>query len=572
MTAATTLIFAVIAAASPVADSAGVTTALVPVDVLVSELERASTALKSRDAAPHYIAVAVEDREEVSMVGAGGTLFRDDAERDRWLDVDLRVGTPQIDSTHELRGTSGFARRRGTSGYLPLDSGPGAEFAIRRTVWRAVDTAYRDAAEAIVRVRSNLDVKVKEEDPADDFEPRPGEAASGTVLPPAMDLDHDQWSRRLRELSLVLDRPPWVEYGQVALTGARVVKTFIDSEGARVIHGITHWRVSLHVRTTAKDGDNVAVDRTWEAYETQGLPDEASLRRACDDAVARLDAMRTAPRGSPYSGPVLLRGRAAGVFFHEVLGHRAEGHRLKRDDEGKTFAEYVGKRILPDWIDVYDDPNVTRVADTDLLGRYDYDDEGVKAERATLVKAGVLKGFLMGRSPVPGFVRSNGHGRRGPGEAPKSRMGSLIIEAGEGHADLRAKLIEQIREDKLEYGLIVEEIGGGFTSTGRVEPNAFNVRADASWKVWADGRPDELIRGIDLVGTPLTAFNSIVAAGRTPEVFNGACGAESGWVPVSAVSPAILLRRLELQLKEKASSRPPLLPKPRPGGAAGEQS
>ena len=537
-------------------------------ELLTSELQRATDALAARAAPPHYVAVAVEDRQEVSLVGAAGTLFRDDAERDRWLDVDLRVGTPRIDSTHELRGTSGFARRRGTSGYLPLDSGPKAEFAIRRGLWRAIDVAYRDAAEAVVRVRSNLDVKVEEEDPADDFEPRPGAAAVGQVIPPPLTFPHDAWTERLRGLSRRLDAPDWVEYSQLALTGGRVVKTFVDTEGARIVHGTTHWRVSLHVRTTAKDGNNVSVDRTWEAFKAKDLPGDAALRVACDEAVARVDALRAAPRGSPYSGPVMLRGRAAGVFFHEVLGHRAEGHRLKRDDEGKTFAEYVGKRILPDWIDVYDDPTVARIQGIDLLGRYDYDDEGVRATRASLVKGGVLQGFLMGRSPAPGFVRSNGHGRRGAGEAPKSRMGSLIIEARNGQADLRGKLLEQVRAQGLEYGLIVEEIGGGFTSTGRVEPNAFNVRADSSWKVYADGRPDELIRGIDLVGTPLTAFDSIIAAGREPEVFNGACGAESGWVPVSAVSPAILLRRLELQLKEKGSSRPPLLPKPRPGPPA----
>ena len=557
MTAATSVILAVIAVAPP----------LVPIELLVSELDRAGKVLADREAPPHYIAVAVEDREDVSMVGAAGTLFRDDSDRDRWIDVDLRVGDPRIDSTHELRGTSGFARRRGTSGYLPLDSGPEAEFAIRRTVWRALDVAYRDAAEAIVRVRSNLDVKVAEEDPADDFEPRRGTAASAYSLPPPLTFDHDSWAARLRAGSITLDEPAWVEYGQLALSGGRVVKTFVDSEGAKVVHGITHWRVSLHVRTTAADGDNVSIDRTWEAFEAKDLPDDATLKRATADAVARLDALRAAPRGSPYSGPVMLRGRAAGVFFHEVLGHRAEGHRLKRDHEGKTFAEYVGKRILPEWIDVYDDPTLARVGGIDLLGQYRFDDEGVKAERATLVKGGVLQGFLMGRSPAPGFGRSNGHGRRGAGESPKSRMGSLVIEARNGHSDLRAELLKQVRSQELEYGLIVEEIGGGFTTTGRVEPNAFNVRADSSWKVYADGRPDEMIRGIDLVGTPLTAFDGIVAAGKQTEVFNGACGAESGWVPVSAISPAILLRRLELQLKEKSASRPPLLPKPRPAAA-----
>lgn len=552
------------AAAAPAPDAQ----TLVSGELLGRELARAGAALAERPEPPHYMALGVEDRQEVSVVGVRGGLMRVHADRDRWLDVDVRVGTPRIDSTHELRGVSGFANRRGTSGYVPMDAGPNAHFALRKALWRAIDLSYRDAAEAIVRVRSNLAVKVREEDPADDFEPRPGRGATDRSVPPALAFDRPAWEGRVRRLSAALDRPAWVEYGQAMLTGVRVVKTFVDTERAHLVHGRTHWRVSLHVRTTADDGDTVTVDRLWESFRAEGLPSEADLTRAAEAAVARLGALREAPRGGPYSGPVLLRGRAAGVFFHEVLGHRAEGHRLKRDSEGKTFAEYVGKRILPPWLDVYDDPTVERVGGIDLLGAYAYDDEGVRSQRTTLVKGGVLRGFLMGRSPAPGFAQSNGHGRRGAGEAPKSRMGSLIIEASQGRADLRADLLREIRDQGLEHGLIVEEIGGGFTTTGRVEPNAFNVRADASWRVYADGRPDELIRGIDLVGTPLTAFDSIVAAGGEPAIFNGGCGAESGWVPVSAVSPDLLVRRLEVQLKEKASARPPLLAKPiAPGGA-----
>jgi hypothetical protein len=129
-------------------------------------------------------------------------------------------------------------------------------------------------------------------------------------------------------------------------------------------------------------------------------------------------------------------------------------------------------------------------------------------------------------------------------------------------AELRRRLLAEAKSQGLEYAYIVEEIEGGFTLTGRVIPNAFNVRASRTRRVWVDGRADELVRGIDLVGTPLVAFQSILAAGDTPEVFNGTCGAESGWVPVSAVAPPLLFSRLEFQLKEKSSQRPPLLDKP----------
>jgi TldD protein len=323
-------------------------------------------------------------------------------------------------------------------------------------------------------------------------------------------------------------------------------------------------RVCVSVGATAADGDELSIDRILSYRSVEQLPDEATLLDLADQARDLLVAQLDAPRGEPYSGPVLLDGRAAAVFFHEVLGHRVEGHRMKLDDEGKTFLEYVGRPILPDFIDIYDDPTLDALAGEQLNGFYAYDDEGVPAQRAVIVDDGVFQGFLMSRSPLPDFPHTNGHGRRSTGKAPSSRMGNTIVQASQTvpREKLREMLKAEVRKQGLEYGLYIEEIAGGFTMTGRVLPNAFNVRAITSWKVYADGRPDELIRGVDLVGTPLVAFGNIVAAGDDQGVFNGTCGAGSGWVPVSAVSPTLLLREVELQLKEKGEDRPPLLPKP----------
>ncbi|HMV65795.1 MAG TPA: metallopeptidase TldD-related protein, partial [Myxococcota bacterium] len=285
---------------------------------------------------------------------------------------------------------------------------------------------------------------------------------------------------------------------------------------------------------------------------------------------ARLVALRAAPRAGPYTGPVLLSGRATGVFFHEVMGHRVEGHRQKSDSEGKTFLEYVGRPVLPRWVDVVDDPTQERFGDVDLNGYYVWDDQGVAAEPAVLVDDGVFRGFLMGRSPLSVAPTSNGHGRRSPGHEATARMGNTLVRVTGGLDDtkLAAALRKEAAAQGLEYAYRVEEIDGGFTMTGRVVPNAFNVRASVTWRVYVDGRPDELVRGIDLVGTPLAAFQGIIAAGDRYEVFNGTCGAESGWVPVSAVAPPMLFRRLEMQLKEKGSDRPPLLAPPLPAGSA----
>jgi predicted Zn-dependent protease len=277
-----------------------------------------------------------------------------------------------------------------------------------------------------------------------------------------------------------------------------------------------------------------------------------------------LEGLVAAPINDPTVGPALLTGRAAAVFFHEVFGHRAEGHRQKDVSEGQTFSKKVGEQILPDFLSITDDTTMKKLSGQDLLGYYQFDDEGVPAQRVSLVEHGVLKNFEMSRSPLVGFPRSNGHGRRQLGATPVSRQGNLIVESSKTvtNAQLRAKLIELIKTQGKSYGLLIDDIAGGFTFTGRGQPQAFQVLPLVVYKVFADGRPNELVRGVDIVGTPLAALTKIVATGNTTEVFNGYCGAESGSVPVSAASPAILTSELEVQKKESSTDRPPILPPP----------
>ena len=275
-------------------------------------------------------------------------------------------------------------------------------------------------------------------------------------------------------------------------------------------------------------------------------------------------ALRNAPLIEPYSGPAILTGRASAVFFHEIFGHRIEGHRQKDEREGQTFAKKVGETILPEFISVYDDPTIKRLVNNDLDGYYLYDDEGVKAQRVTIVEKGILKNFLMSRSPISGFDRSNGHGRKQTGYKPVSRQGNLIIESSKTVSEkkLRELLIQECKKQDKPFGFIFKDISGGFTFTGRGIPQSYAVVPIMVYRVYTDGRPDELIRGADLIGTPLVSFSKILACSDKVEVFNGMCGAESGRVPVSGVSPSILTEEIEIQKKEKSSERPPLLPPP----------
>ncbi|MCB9742575.1 MAG: peptidase U62 [Alphaproteobacteria bacterium] len=538
--------------------------AATPLDVVAEELERAMPALQAQEDPAHYAAFTLTETWSVQLSATDGTFSRLDEDHGRSLTVDLRVGEPELDSTHHLRANYRYGDSNTAS--VPIEDSP--DTALRRQARLLLDSAYRDSVERLVLVRTEQSVRAEEENPAPDFEPRAPVTAE--LIQPMPALDVEAWRPALVALSDRLDAAD-VEDNQVSLSQSYTVVRFVDSEGSRVEHSQSLLRVSLYASTQAPDGDDVVRYAYVDVHSPEALPDQASLDATADALLLELRGLAAAPRGTPYSGPVLLSGKAAGVFFHEVMGHRVEGQRQKRDDEGKTFAEYVGVGLLPEHIDVYDDPALATYAGFDLSGHYAYDDEGVPAGRAMIVDDGVFTGFLTHRSPIEGFPESNGHGRRGRGRSPIARMGNLIVETTEPTpaAELRALLLAQVREQGLEYGLIVEDIAGGFTLTGRVYPNAFNIRAQVSRKVYADGRPDELVRGIDLVGTPLSVFGNLIAAGDDPEVFNGVCGAESGWVPVSAVSPSLLFSGLEVQRKEKDSSRPPLLPKPStPGGDA----
>jgi len=279
-----------------------------------------------------------------------------------------------------------------------------------------------------------------------------------------------------------------------------------------------------------------------------------------------MDALRKAPPAEPFVGPAILSGRASAVLFHEILGHRIEGLRQKDESDARTFANKIGTRIMPSFLSVVDDPTIKILHGTKLVGNYAFDDEGIPAQRVEIVKDGLLRGFLLSRSPVKGFAHSNGHGRSSPGWNPVARQGNLIVEVDPSkqvsQAKLRTLLVKEVRKQHKQYGLLFEELSGGETRTSALGPQAVSLFPLIVYRVYADGRPDELIRGVDLVGTPLSLLERIMAAGTDIATFNGRCGAESGDVPVSATAPSLLLQSIEVQRKAKSLRKEPILPAP----------
>ena len=523
-----------------------------------TELDRSVKTLGAQNPPAYYIGYTITDTQRAEVSGSNGALLSSNENRNRWLEVSVRTGSYDLDNTHKVGQRQ--AQSGGPGEPAPIDDDPEV---LRRALWLETDKQYKSAAEWLIKIKTGKEVKVEtEEGSAPDFTHEQAHTYIGPEN--SFKLERKPWEEKVRTYTKSFRDSTAVINSIVTFTAQAQNAYQVTSEGTQLQYGQIRYRLELFIQGKAPDGMDLDRYYNFDWVKPEDAPDDKAVYAAGAAMRKELEGLVAAPLNEPSVGPALLTGRAAAVFFHEVFGHRAEGHRQKDVAEGQTFAKKVGEPILPSFLSIVDDTTMRKLGPTDLLGYYEYDDEGVKAHRVTLVDHGVLKDFEMSRSPLVGFPHSNGHGRRQLGASPVSRQGNLIVESNKTmtNAQLRAKFIELVKEQGKPYGLLIDDIAGGFTFTGRGQPQAFQVQPLVVYKVFADGRPDELVRGVDIVGTPLAALTKIVATGDTPEVFNGYCGAESGSVPVAAASPAILTSELEVQKKETSTDRPPILPPP----------
>jgi predicted Zn-dependent protease len=538
--------------------------------ILADELGRNVDGLKGEPTPPYFASYTVYDVQTAYVRASFGALVGRHQNRSRSAVVDVRVGDYALDNTREIRGDmmGGFRGFSRTALPLPGPQGEPAG-AVRAVLWRATDRKFKQAIERFTRVKTNVAAKVQDGVDVADLSREPPQTHTEPPRPAPADVS--AWEGRLRRVSAPFGENPLVLTSDATLTVETTRRYFVSTEGSRIATSGTTARLMISATTKADDGMDLPLYRSYFAASPAGLPDEARLIADVRDMVGLLQALRSAPVVDPYSGPAILSGRAAGVFFHEIFGHRIEGHRTKQADDAQTFAKRLNQPVLPPFLSVIFDPTLERDGATELVGHYAFDDEGVKARRVVAVDQGILKTFLMSRAPVAGIVQSNGHGRAMPGLPPVSRQSNLVVDASESVAfeELVARLKREIRQQGRPFGLYFQNIEGGFTFTGRMMPNAFNVLPNVVYRIYPDDRPMELVRGVDLIGTPLTTFGRILAASRERETFNGMCGAESGMVPVSASSPALLVGEVEVQKKLKSQEGLPVLPAP-PGRARTE--
>jgi TldD protein len=525
------------------------------------ELNRSYEHLSKAQPVPlYFLEYEIWDDHQINRTASLGAMITDQDERHRNLNVDVRVGSLKLDNTHEIRGGGfDFSDYIPSNVEVPVD---GNADALKAILWTETDRRFKNAQEKYTKVLSERQVKVLESDTSADF--TRSAKVNRQNKAPDIQLDVNAWRERLKKFSATFRQYPWILSSTVALSAATQDRYIVNTDKSEIIDGSVRYNLRINASTMADDGMELNLGSRTFATSLERLPDDRTIAAKIDSLVQNLDALRKAPMVEPYSGPAIMMAQACGVFFHEIFGHRIEGHRQKSEFEGQTFTKKIDEPIMPDFISVFDDPTMIDFNGRDLNGHYDYDDEGVASQKANIVENGILKGFLLSRSPIARFPASNGHGRRSYGNRVVTRQGVLCVKSGKEVPieELRAEMIRECQAQNKPYGLIFYDISGGFTSTGRDGTQSFKVIPLFVKRVYVDGRPDEVVRGVDIVGTPLLSLSKIALTADDYGIFNGTCGAESGWVPVSSIAPSILVSEIEVEKKAKGQDKPPILPAP----------
>ncbi len=532
-------------------------------DAMVLEIDRNQAELKLKEnRGPYFISYQLKDYDQREVVARYGAIFQDATSRDRQIFVDVRVGDYAFDSSiadefefsSSLKGASYLTKKS-----APIDDSPAA---LRTSLWLVTDEKYKTALFNYLKKKGEDVYVVDDPKRSPSFTKEAPEVQVGVRVP--FEFAHDKWLAFAKETSARLAKEPSFFDSEVRVTADKLVRYFVTTEGTRLVTEDTLYSVHVTAFTRADDGQLLENSRHWYAPLEAQLPPVASMRSQLDEMVGDLKALRVAPTIDPYTGPAILEADAAGVLFHEAVGHRLEGERQDSDQEGKTFRGQVGRQVLPAFISVTDDPTTRARSGQQLNGYYLYDEEGVAAQKVSLVQDGVLKTYLLSRRPVEGFLKSNGHGRAQGNRKPVARMANLIVDSKKrvSEAELKKLLIAEAKKQGKPYGLLIRDITGGNTNTTGFGYQAFKGTPRMVYRVDVKTGQATLVRGVEIVGTPLSSINRILATGTTDGVFNGFCGAESGMVPVSTVSPAVLLQEIELQRALEGRDRPPLIPGP----------
>jgi TldD protein len=505
------------------------------------ELDRSKSKLKMDNvAAPYFIEYRLSDIDEYDAEAAFGGLRVDQRFHARSVRIVVRVGDYKQDSY--------FGPGVGAAAFAPLDDNP---VALRWQLWAATDQAYKTASQALAMKQAALN-QFTSSQPFDDF----SKSAPLESIEPIAKLDFDPkpWKELLEKSSSLFRTDPKIESLGASLRFRAVNEYYVNTEGTITRSGHTGYFINATGSTQAADGMELERSPYYSAASVKELPTADEFLVDVTELVDTLKALRDAPVvDEQYRGPVLFGPDAAADLFYGLVGQNLLGNRPKPGDSARTTGEYASNykgRVLPAFISVLDDPTLKTFDGKDLLGSYDFDDEGVRAMPVSLIEDGNLVSYLLGREPIRDFPESNGHGRAGPSQSPTPNVGNLIIRSKQSFSseELKKKLIDLCRQNNLQFGYYVETLAGP-------SPRLL-------YRVYQDGH-QELVRGgaFDELDTRALR-NNLIAVGNDALVSN-----RSGAVPQTVISPSVLFDELEVKRTDQQNAKLPEYPPPALVGA-----
>ncbi|MDO5572143.1 MAG: metallopeptidase TldD-related protein [Bacteroidales bacterium] len=527
------------------------------ISVIKDEMQRNMDVLSKQEIPAYYLSIRITQAKTIDIRCKSGAKISQNKQNDLNFCITMRVGSKEKDNTHVDYMNKTFFN------VLPIEFN---EEAIRTTLWQTIDNLYKTAKTSYQQMQTNLATRSIELEKANDFTDE--EVSFYYEKPNGFDLktyNIQPVENLISKINVIVEANDDVIDNALNCSLRDEREIFIDTEGSQVCQNHQFFQLISSIYALCDDGMIVNQYRSFCSPDLNKLPDENEVDKQIKEMSENISKTKRAPIADSYNGPIILSGQAAGVFFHEFLGHRIEATRMRSSNDGQTFKKKLGQEVLSDKISVVFDPNIKDFNGKPLIGGYVYDNEGVKGQRVEVIKDGILKGFLTNRTPIEGFPKSNGHGRGFYRSSTVARQSNMFISSPNAKSakELREDFINLLKKENKEYGYLIKEISGGVTQTSAYSTNSFNINPLLTYKIYADGRQDEIVRGLNIIGTPLNAMSKISSCGNDYEIFNGICGAETGSVLVSSVSPSIIVSSMETQKSVNQNKKKAVLDAPK---------
>jgi len=539
---------------------------------------------------PYFIAYRVSDLSSSTMAAVLGSLTSSEQQHLRLLTVEVRVGDYAVDNTNFLSarfGAAGVARTFGNTVQLPLEDDYKE---IRRQIWLATDSAYKQALEALAQKRAALENKTRAEDIPDFSKEEPLTSHESPVV---MDLDPKRAEVLVRRLSAIFRSMPDIHRSSVEIQATNAYTRYLNSEGTEYTRAEPGVGLIARAGTQAQDGMPLGDELAVYERSMSALPGEEQLAVRIRDMGNRLVELRSAPLVERYNGPVLFEGEASAEIFGQALAPKLVASRRPVTESPQfemltsrvesSLQDRLGARVLPDWASITDDPTRQEQNGVPLLGGYSVDYDGVRAHKTVVVENGILKTLLLSRAPVRGIPHSTGN-QRGFGVAPSNLF--LTVQNGLTDAALKQKLLSLAQQRAKPYAIVVRRLRNPLLGDPR-EMMASAMRsflpelggggkgmlqsAVEAYEVFPDGH-EKLIRNAQLEGLNEGSFNDLVAASSSQKVYsmpfvdfgNMVMGMfTAGMVPNQA-NPPVVSFSVPNQLLDDLTVNPPTgdIPKP----------